>query len=320
MIRLLASLGLILTMVVTMDRVLASSLGAMLLESGDRLLSIYKPGPAADVVVLGNSRADNHFPTAAIKTLTCWDSANLGMGGAPTTVSDLLFQDYVERHGAPHLLILEPTSVVDPPHALADLPLLSYYSERVDGFIQKVDYSMWAGNQAFNLLIFNNNQTIRTFADMLRGRSGDRTLDGTMSDALKHDIEHLPKEEMIGFQPNWEAMDRIIATAREHGTKVAVVLTPLYPGYIGKVTNFEAFFDDLKRRLPADVTVIDARRAVTEEAHFMDALHVNALGVQDMFQKIDSELRPLGNCPIDAVAQLRADTGSSAGQPAAAHP
>ncbi|WP_207459870.1 hypothetical protein [Azospirillum sp. SYSU D00513] len=320
MIRLLASLGLILAMVVTMDRVLASSLGAAFLQSGDRFLSIYKPDQsaggeagvqAADVLILGNSRADNHFPTSAVQEMTCWSAVNLGMGGAPTTVSNLLFQDYVERHGAPRLLVLEPTSVVDEPMALADLPLLSYYSPRVDGFIRQADFSMWAGNQAFNLLIFNNNQTIRMGFDMLRGKKDDRTLHGTISDVQRRDIDRLPMEKMEGFQPNWDALNSIIRTAHEHGTKVAVVITPYYPGYIQKVSNFEEFFDDLKRRLPPEVAVIDARRVVKGDQNFMDPLHVNAEGVQDMFHKIENELRPLGNCPMDAIAQLgNGGTGS----------
>ena len=323
MIRLLASLGLILAMVVTMDRVLASTLGAALLRSGDRFLSIYQPdqpagGQAVDVLVLGNSRADNHFPAAAVQEMTCWNTANLGMGGAPTTVSNLLFQDYVERHGAPRLLVLEPTSVVDDPMALADLPLLSYYSPRVDGFIRQADFSMWAGNQAFNLLIFNNNQTIRMGFDTLRGKKDDRTLHGTISDIQRRDIDRLPEERMVGHQPNWDALDSIIRTAHEHGTKVAVVITPYYPGYIRKVGNFDAFFAELKRRLPPEVTVIDASRAVTGDQNFMDPLHVNAEGVQDMFHKVENELRPLGNCPIDAIAQL--GNGSGMSQTVAAQP
>ena len=308
MIRLIACLGLILAMVVTMDRVLASSLGELLMRSEDRFLSIYKPGPAAEVLVLGNSRADNHLAASTLKTLTCWNTLNLGMGGGPTTISDLLFQDYVERHGAPRLLILEPTSVVDNPFALADLPLLSHYSPRIDRFVRKVDFTMWAGNQAFNLLVFNSNQTIRLAAG-LWSPPGDRTLTGSMPAALRQEIERAPEETMQGYQHNWEALDRIIDTAHRHGTKVAVVITPYYPGYIRKLTNFDAFFAELKARLPQGVAVIDARHAVKDDSRFMDALHINADGVRDMFNTIESELRPLGNCPIDAIAQLEKETG-----------
>ena len=315
MFRLLAALGMILVMVVTMDRVLASSLGEMLRHSSDRFMTVYRqaapaekgPAETVDVVVLGNSRADNHFPALDIQNVTCGKTLNLGMGGAPTTIADLLWHDYVERHGAPRLLLLEPTSVVDPPHTLADVPLLSYYSERVDDFVRQVDYRMWASNQVFNTLIFNNNQTIRLAMGLLRP-ADDRTLSGTMSPFLRQQIEHLPTEEMVGFQPNWEALDRIVATAREHGTKVAVVITPFYPGYIKKVSNFDAFFEDLKRRLPPDVSVIDARHAVEGDEHFADALHINHEGVRVMLAHIEDRLRPLGNCPADAIAQLGTPT------------
>ncbi|WP_448206713.1 hypothetical protein [Azospirillum sp. sgz302134] len=302
MIRLLAVVGLILGMVVGMDRLLASWMGETLRNSSDRFMTVYRDGPPADVVILGNSRADNHFPVADIQRLTCWSALNLGMGGGPTTVADLLWHDYVERHGAPRLLLLEPTSVVDDPNALADVPLLAHYSDRVDQFIHKVDPTMWASNRLFNTLVFNNNQTIRLA--LSRAQADDRKLSGSMAPALKAQIERMPAEVMEGFPPNWEAMDRIIATARSHGTKVAVVIAPYFPAYIGKVTNFDAFFEELKRRLPADVPVIDARRAVREEDRFVDALHINGEGVQAMLASMEPDLRPLGGCTGDAVAQL----------------
>lgn len=308
MIRLLAAFGLILGMVVTMDRAFASWLGEALRHASDRFMTVYQDGPPADVVILGNSRADNHFPVADIQRLTCWKALNLGMGGAPTTVADLLWQDYVDRHGAPRLLLLEPTSVVDDPNALADLPLLAYYSDRVDGFIRKVDPTMWASNKLFHTLIFNNNQTIRLALEGMHP-TGDRTLSGSMSPVLKAQIERAPTEVMEAFQPNWQALDRIIATAREHGTKVAVVITPYFPAYIAKVANFDAFFADLKRRLPADVPVLDTRRAVTSEAQFVDALHINQDGVHAMLASLETDLRPLGGCAGDAVAQLGAHDG-----------
>ena len=316
MIRLLATLGLILGMVVTMDRAFASWLGETLRHANDRFMAVYQEGAAADVVVLGNSRADNHFPVSDLQRLTCGTALNLGMGGAPTTVADLLWQDYLERHGPPRLLLLEPTSVVDDPNALADLPLLAYYSDRVDGFIRKVDPTMWVSNKLFNTLIFNNNQTIRLAMERVRPTGGDRTLSGSMSPVLKAQLAHAPSEAMEGFQPNWEALDRIIDSARAHGTTVAVVITPYFPGYIEKLTNFDAFFDDLKRRLPADVPVIDTRRAVTDEAQFVDALHINQEGVQAMLAHMEADLSPLGGCAGDAIAQLGArDVMRSAARP-----
>lgn len=321
MYRLLASLCLIVAMVVTMDRVLASSLGSLLLRSDDRFISIYRPDPPdtaqsrpaarpADVVVLGNSRADNHFPAAEVEKATCGKALNLGMGGAPTVISDLLWQDYVERHGAPRLLILEPTGVVDDPHMLADLPLFGYYSPRVDAYLRQEQPQLWASDHAFNLLAFNSNQTIRLALGLLRP-ADDRTLSGTIPTSLKAQISRLPMEKMEGFEANWRALDRIIATARSHGTRVAVVVTPFYPGYVARVSNFDEFFTKLKQRLPQDVAVIDARHAVAEETSFMDALHVNQQGVRTMFATIEPDLQAQGTCPVDAVAQLSGLMGTA---------
>ncbi len=259
-------------------------------------------GPA-DVLVLGNSRADNHFPVSTLQDMTCGRALNLGMGGAPTVLSALLWEDYVERHGAPRLLILEPTGLVDNPHDLADLPLLAYYSPRIDAFIRQENRELWMANHAFNLMTFNNNQTMRLIAGLLKP-AADRTLVGAIPEPMKAQLAAAPEEMMTAADANWQAMDRIIRSAQAQGTRVAVVITPYFPTYAGKLKNFDAFFAEMKSRLPAGVTVIDARRAVDKDELFMDALHVNEDGVRAMFAALEPELRPLGSCPVDAIASL----------------
>ncbi|CAO3419139.1 hypothetical protein [Azospirillum endophyticum] len=259
-------------------------------------------GPA-DVLVLGNSRADNHFPVSALQDMTCGRALNLGMGGAPTVLSALLWEDYVERHGAPRLLVLEPTGVVDNPHDLADLPLLAHYSPRIDAFVRQENEELWMANHAFHLMTFNNNQTMRLVAGLLKP-AADRTLVGAIPEPMKAQLAAAPEEIMTADDANWQALDHIIRSAQAHGTKVAVVITPYFPTYAGKLKNFDAFFAELKGRLPAGVTVIDARRAVNKDELFMDALHINEDGVRAMFAALEPDLRPLGSCPVDALASL----------------
>lgn len=260
-------------------------------------------GGPADVLVLGNSRADNHFPVSALQDMTCGRALNLGMGGAPTVLSALLWDDYVERHGAPRLLVLEPTGVVDNPHDLADLPLLAYYSPRIDAFVRKENQELWMANHAFNLMTFNNNQTMRLIAGLVKP-AADRTLVGAIPEPMKVQLAAAPEEMMTADAANWQALDHIIRSAQAQGTRVAVVITPYFPTYAGKLKNFDAFFADLKGRLPAGVTVIDARRSVDKDELFMDALHVNEDGVRAMFAALEPDLRPLGSCPVDALASL----------------
>lgn len=267
-------------------------------------------GGPADVLVLGNSRADNHFPVSALQDMTCGRALNLGMGGAPTVLSALLWEDYVERHGAPRLLVLEPTGVVDNPHDLADLPLLAHYSPRIDAFVRQENKELWMANHAFNLMTFNNNQTMRLVAGLLKP-AADRTLVGAIPQPMKRQLAAAPEEMMTADDANWQALDSIIRSAQAHGTRVAVVITPYFPTYAGKLKNFDAFFAELKGRLPAGVTVIDARRAVDKDELFMDALHINEDGVRAMFAALEPDLRPLGSCPVDALASLSAAPGNS---------
>ncbi len=311
MLRLLASLGLIVAMVFAMDRLLAPELGAYLLTSNDRFMAIYRPDTAADVVVVGNSRADNHFPVSVLREMTCGEALNIGMGGAPTTVNALLWQDYLERHEAPRLLIVEPTSLVDPPADLADVPLLAHYSPRVDDFLRRTNSELWTTNRLFHLMAFNNNQTIRMLVGRFRPGSEDRTLDNVMSPEQHAHVGRLPTEKMPDLPRNWEALDTIIRLARERGTRVAVVVTPYLPAYAAKVTDLDDFLAVLKRRLPADVAFIDASRSLTRDEHFADPLHMNDAGVRTLFTSLEPEFRQLGGCPVEAIAHLDASPSTA---------
>ncbi len=312
MLRLLASLGLIVATVFAMDRLLAPELGAYLLTSNDRFMAIYRPDTAADVVVVGNSRADNHFPVSILREMTCGEALNIGMGGAPTTVNALLWQDYLERHEAPRLLIVEPTSLVDPPTDLADVPMLAHYSPRVDDFLRRTNSELWTTNRLFHLMAFNNNQTIRMLVGHFRPASEDRTLDSAMSPEQHAHVERLPTETMPDLPRNWEALDTIIRSAQERGTKVAVVVTPYLPKYAAKVTDLDDFLAMLKRHLPADVAFIDASRSLTHDEHFADPLHMNDTGVRTLFTSLEPEFRQLGGCPVEAIAHLHASSSTAA--------
>lgn len=297
MVRLIACVFLILGMVTVMDRSLAAALGALLQGSRDRFIAIYRPDtPPAEVVILGNSRADNHFPADGVGRLACGTAVNLGMGGAPTVVSAALWEDYLDRHPAPRLLILEPTSIEDDPAVLADAPMLSHYSPRLDALLHEADASQWAWNQAFRLLTFNSNQTLRLLAGMLSDTSRDRTLDGVMSAAQKAQLDRAPDEDWEMYPANLAALDRIIATARARGVTVAMVVTPLYPPLARKIRNYDAFFATLAEHTPPGVAVIDLRGTATDESLFTDPMHVNRAGVERMMAALEEPLRRLGGC------------------------
>lgn len=322
MARLIACVFLILGMVAAMDRLLSAALGSLLLKSQDRFIALYRPDTApadmvAEVVILGNSRADNHFPPDTVGNLACGHAVNLGMGGAPTVVSAALWDDYLDRHAAPKLLILEPTAIEDDPAVLADAPMLGAYSARIDGLVRETDAIQWAWSQAFHLLTFNSNQTLRLLAGMLSEGSRDRTLDGVMSAAQKAQLARAPEEVWEMYPANLTALDRIIATAQARGVTVAMVITPLYGPLAAKIRNYDAFFATLAAHTPPGVTVLDLRDTVTAAEQFTDPLHINRAGVERMMTALAGPLRRLGcGWPGDVIARLPSGPIAPASAPA----
>jgi hypothetical protein len=93
------------------DRLVASAAEAVVARSELRFSRAYAGGRAAEVLVLGNSRAVNAFYAPAIAERTKREVFHLGYNGMSMRVAEVLFDDYLARNEAPAFLLIEVTNL-----------------------------------------------------------------------------------------------------------------------------------------------------------------------------------------------------------------
>src|SRR3954463_6646537 len=103
------------------DRLGSALLRRLLLESQARFARLYHGGISADILVVGDSRAVNAVNPAAAHNVTGQTVFNLGYNGMSTSIAEALVADYLDHNPAPKLVLMEVTSLGQPPALINEL-------------------------------------------------------------------------------------------------------------------------------------------------------------------------------------------------------
>lgn len=278
----LAVLG-ILALVLLGDRLAAMALQSLLAQSSNRFVRIYAEPLARPVVVLGNSRADRHFPPAALQRMLDRPVLNLGLGGVSTAASETLLRDIVERHGPPSLVLVEPTGSAVEAGALADLRLLAVFSPRFAAVLDRT--APWDGRagRLFHLYRFNSPMLIRVLAGIGRG-APDRQLNARLDAAALASLSGRRPEPLSLDPANLAALDRIVALGRREGFPVRLVVTPYLAGHAPE--NLSQWLSDLRQRYGDRAPLADYTGLLRRPELFSDRLHMNRDGVAVLLRRM----------------------------------
>ena len=267
------------------DRVGGWFLGKITTESQFRYSRLYGSSDAADVLFVGNSRGLSFFqPYAEEKTgLT---TANLSYNGMPISLAAPLVMDYLDRHPAPKVLLME-ISLMDSVRMDNKLAYqfnhYSPYSERLSTIL-KNDFpnDYYVGNLS-HLYRYNSEVFQRTFYYWKKSDK-DWLLDRVISPQMASDVE---KQKTLRFHYGTEMLAKLsemVKYAQVKGTRVELVVNPYYPAFIPKIGNLDSLKMDIN--LATGLTVKDFANAIQQTEAFGDYQHVNKLGARIYLDKL----------------------------------
>ncbi len=265
------------------DRLLAMGLGALQAQSGFRFSKVYaEGGPPADVLVLGDSRGVNGFYAPALAKATGARVLNLSYNGMGPRLAEAILRDYLDRHPAPKLVLLDPTCVLARPGLVSELSNYAGRSERLQALIEAEDPTRAAAGRVSHLYRFNTEVFLRALFYL---RKSDQTWinDYRIGEAQLQALrEAEPKTELPDLDPaDLEALGRIVTAARAAGADVRLVIVPYLPLYRRLLTWWPTFVDQLDAATP-DAPVLDLSVAFDDVALFADGLHLNRRGAAPM--------------------------------------
>ena len=272
------------------DRLLAATLRLHVEASPQVHARLYTGrAGAAEVLFVGSSRSREHFPAGAIARQTGRSSLNLGWGGLSSEQVEAILLDYIDRYGAPEIVVLEVTSPEVDQLMLRNLRLFEADSPRIDALVAAYEPVLHAAGRLLALLRYNN----KLFFDMVRydlddtDYRSDRVIDAD-------DLARFRRDDADWSYRGADvaSVGQLVRTARALGIEVIPVITPVLPAYLDGLAGFATWREAVADALPPGVRLWDFSTAVADPAGFRDDLHLNAHGVALMLARMEADGMP----------------------------
>ena len=281
----------LLAIVVAGDRGLAAVLDRVFYQSKFRYSLAYSGKLAADVLIMGNSRGANSFHQSTLETGTELSAANLSFNGMPAAMMPVLLEDYLERHEAPKVLIVE-VSCVGSRRAKGTLERFSVLFGRSRGLqelLREENFKFYVGSQLFHLLRYNSELMWRSLA--FRKKS-DQTwaMHSQINDELLESVSAAESVAMLTrSEADAAAIKRLIGIAESKSIRVELVFAPYLKQYRERLDDFDGWFSWLSEKLERPIA--DYSLAIDDSKLFADRLHLNADGSEVFTAKIVESLK-----------------------------
>lgn len=269
------------------DRVIASLLDKVVLQSQFRFSLLYKGGQQYDMLILGNSRGVTSFYAPAIQETTGKTVLNLSYNGMSVALAETLFMDYLDRNEKPKLLILEISNVRDKNDLLNELKLYATHSERMAKLLRKTNPRVAFWTEASHAFQFNGEMFLRTLYYL---NASDQSWINRyhISPALIQSVQPGQQQELSSLSVNLEALRRIIDTAKQKGVVIRLVVGPYLPEYRQRLSNFSDRIKNVQTIVP-DVPIWDYSIAVETISAFADRFHLNYQGSLLFLKRLETD-------------------------------
>ncbi len=267
------------------DRACGMFLSKITKESQFRYSRLYNGNEEVDVLFVGNSRGLSFFQPYT-EEKTGHSTANLSYNGMPIELAATLVQDYLDRHKAPKVMVMDLTLLdsVRMDNKLAyQFNHYSPYSGRLSKLLKQEFKNDYYAGQLSQLYRHNSEVFQRTFF-YWKKTDKDWLLDRVISQEM---LANVAKHENLRFHYDSKMLNHLtemVKYAQNKGTRVELVVNPYYPEFIPKLTNIDTLVMDVERT--SGVTVRRYTSAVQPAEAFGDYQHVNKVGAKLYVDKL----------------------------------
>ena len=269
------------------DRLAGYVLSEVTEASEFRYSRLYSGRAEADILLLGNSRGLTYYQPA-VEALTGKSTVNLSYNGLPVKVASALADDYLERYGAPEVLLLDVTMMdIDNPALIEDFRVYAQYSAGLDGLVQDSFPSIWRGMRLAHLSRYGGEVAQRMLYYFNRSDETwllDRVLPEGLAAAAQSggDVRNGYDADRVAI------LAGIVERYRAAGTKVYLTINPYYPPYARTITNLGQLAEDVTAA--TGLPVYDYAEAVEGREYYGDYQHLNVAGAELFLRQLVTDL------------------------------
>lgn len=273
----------LLVSIFVLDKIVYFSAKSILSFSSYRFIDFYNNKKSYDILILGNSRANQSLPRFRLNDYTI---KNFGEGWAGVPQHTAMAHDYIRMHGAPKYLLIETHFLDYKGTGREQGAVQAIFSPRVE---QEITADMSFSEKTIRKLIWTSRLNESNLIPALVRIFVEQTSNyGSYSKVIRpEDIQYAKRNATkITFQNiHNKKLTDLINKARALGTKVYFVTTPIF----GDPNSRFIGFDDFIKK----VDVFSARNNVLhlnlsqwspKDIFYSDTTHLNTVGAKEFAQ------------------------------------
>lgn len=269
------------------DRIAGGLMEKLFLKTKFRYGQLYSGNLPGEICVLGDSRGLHMFHPPSIEAETSKSVANLAFNGNPATVLPVLWEDYLARHDAPKLLILEVSCAGQTalPGSHEGLSVLADQNPRFNQLIAEQNPTNGWANRISRLFRYNSDMMWRS---LLFLKSSDQAwiMESTLNESMMEIVVNESDNELGRIPANVAALREILALAKESGIEVKCVVAPYLPAFHKRLKDPDGWRNWLEQEL--DHEILDYAQLLDDTKNFADHLHLNETGAKELAAKLNA--------------------------------
>lgn len=264
------------------DRVGAFAVGRMLDHSNDPIAQLYGGRTTGDIVLLGNSRAYRHFDFNVLTKEFGGSVANLSLPGGSMELSVALLKDYIERYGAPRILIAELSQICADSEAFKNMRPFVSRSSRLSQLVEEHFPRQYRMGLVSHLFEYNSEYALNAMQKVFKPMP-DLLLDGALgADAV---AQVRPGTYFVPKLREVAAAKELVDVVRRWNIDARFVLTPVVPEYAA--ANQIAALRASAQQLTQGFRLWDlADTPPLDIGDFLDYGHLNRQGVKQFMYEL----------------------------------
>ncbi len=265
-------------------------------QSQFRYSRLYNSDEDADILFVGNSRGLTFFQPE-IEEITKLKTMNLSYNGMPADLAKCLVMDYLDKHKAPKIMVVDVTMcdrenemmkngfILYAPQSqrLTDLIKANVSTQRPEKNPYQVDtLDIFAGKKVYygslvSHLYRHNSEIFQRVLYYKNKTDKDWLIDRVISEASANDTSAASYQ--VRMFPNMVAhMKEMIDYAKSKGVEVKLVINPYFPTFAETVRD--SFLTPLKNYVETEtgLPIKDYSTALKERDEIGDYQHANKKG------------------------------------------
>jgi hypothetical protein len=274
------------------DRLLSYAGRMLARPSNMPLAELYSGRGAGDILILGNSRAVRHFDAQTLSARLGMPVRNYALLGASAELMEVLLHDYIERYGAPRMVVFEISCLGYGPGQEVAQRLYRSDSAGLDELLRAANPALYYVSRIANLLDLNSDTFLNTLHKVLVPYPSTLLTGELQQDAAERLAAEIPSPYFTILPANSASLARISALAKANNIVLLPVLTPVLPQLQKRLNEIDPFVADAASA--ANRTVADFTNIQLPAASFHDPVHLNGTGaiqIQDaVISAIESRL------------------------------